>query len=114
MRFNLAADKMPTTWFNVLPRLPQPLQPPLHPGTKQPVGPDDLAPLFPMALIEQEMTGAPSVEIPGAVLDVLRLWRPTPLVRASRLEQALGTPARTSPTPPSRRPTTTSRKGSSG
>ena len=66
----------------------------LHPGTKEPVGPDDLAPLFPMALIEQEMTGAPTIDIPGPVLDILRLWRPTPLVRAVRLEKALGTPAR--------------------
>jgi tryptophan synthase beta chain len=71
---------MPTAWFNALPRLPEPLQPPLHPGTRLPVGPDDLAPLFPMALIEQEMTGAPWVDIPGEVLDVLSLWRPTPLV----------------------------------
>ena len=94
MRFDLAAEKLPTAWFNALPRLPEPLQPPLHPGTREPVGPDDLAPLFPMALIEQEMTGAPWVDIPGEVLDVLRLWRPTPLVRALRLEQALGTPAR--------------------
>ena len=94
MRYHLAAEKLPTAWFNVLPRLPEPLQPPLHPATREPVGPDDLAPLFPMALIEQEMTGAPWVDIPGEVLDVLRLWRPTPLVRAHRLEQALGTPAR--------------------
>jgi tryptophan synthase beta chain len=93
-RFELPFDRMPTAWYNALPDMPEPLQPPLHPGTKQPVGPDDLAPLFPMALIEQEMTGAPSVDIPGAVLDILRLWRPTPLVRATRLEQALGTPAR--------------------
>jgi tryptophan synthase beta chain len=94
MRFELPADGIPTTWFNVLPRLPEPLQPPLHPATNEPVGPDDLLPLFPMALIEQEMTAAPTVEIPGEVLDVLRLWRPTPLVRAVRLERALGTPAR--------------------
>ena len=94
MRFNLAAEKMPTAWFNALPRLPEPLQPPLHPGTREPVGPDDLAPLFPMALIEQEMSPAPWIDIPGEVLDVLRLWRPTPLVRARRLERALGTPAR--------------------
>jgi tryptophan synthase beta chain len=93
-RFELSQDRMPTAWYNALPDMPEPLQPPLHPGTKQPVGPDDLAPLFPMALIEQEMTGAPSVDIPGAVLDILQLWRPTPLVRARRLEQALGTPAR--------------------
>ena len=94
MRYHLAAEKLPTAWFNVLPRLPEPLQPPLHPGTREPVGPDDLAPLFPMALIEQEMSAAPWIDIPGEVLDVLRLWRPTPLVRAHRLEQALGTPAR--------------------
>src|SRR3954467_13708022 len=94
MRFDLGSDKIPTAWYNALPDLPEPMQPPLHPGTKEPVGPDDLAPLFPMALIEQEMTGAPSVDIPGPVLDILRLWRPTPLVRATRLEEALGTPAR--------------------
>jgi tryptophan synthase beta chain len=93
-RFTLPQSEMPTAWYNALPDLPEPLQPPLHPGTKEPVGPDDLAPLFPMALIEQEMTQAPTVEIPGEVIDILRLWRPTPLVRASRLEQALGTPAR--------------------
>jgi tryptophan synthase beta chain len=94
MRWNLPASELPTTWFNVAPHLPKPLAPPLHPATRQPVGPDDLAPLFPMALIAQEMTTEPTVEIPGEVLDVLRLWRPTPLVRATRLEQALGTPAR--------------------
>ena len=94
MRFDLAAEKMPTVWFNALPRLPEPMQPPLHPATREPVGPDDLAPLFPMALIEQEMSMSPYIDIPGEVLDVLRLWRPTPLVRAHRLEQALGTPAR--------------------
>ena len=93
-RFVLGQDAIPTAWYNALPDLPEPLQPPLHPGTKEPVGPDDLAPLFPMALIEQEMTGAPTVDIPGPVLDILRLWRPTPLVRATRLEAALGTPAR--------------------
>jgi tryptophan synthase beta chain len=94
MRFDLPSDRIPSAWYNALPRLSEPLQPPLHPGTKEPVGPDDLAPLFPMALIEQEMTGAPEVDIPGEVIDVLRLWRPTPLVRAERLERALGTPAR--------------------
>lgn len=94
MQFNLAAEKMPTAWFNALPRMPEPLKPPLHPGTKEPVGPDDLAPLFPIALIEQEMSASPYIDIPGEVLDVLRLWRPTPLRRAIRLEQALGTTAR--------------------
>jgi tryptophan synthase beta chain len=93
-RFVLPQEHIPTAWYNALPDLPEPLQPPLHPGTREPVGPDDLAPLFPMALIEQEMTGAPAIDIPGAVLDILQLWRPTPLVRARALEAALGTPAR--------------------
>ena len=94
MRFHLPADKLPTSWFNVLPRLDEPVPPPLHPGTKQPVGPDDLAPLFPMGLIAQEMSSELWIDIPGEVLDILRLWRPTPLVRATRLERELGTPAR--------------------
>ena len=94
MRFHLPADKMPTAWYNALPEMPEPMEPPLHPGTREPVGPDDLAPLFPMALIAQEMSGDIWVDIPGEVIDILRLWRPTPLVRATRLEQALGTPAR--------------------
>ncbi|MDQ3642806.1 MAG: TrpB-like pyridoxal phosphate-dependent enzyme, partial [Actinomycetota bacterium] len=93
-RWTLPADSVPEAWFNVVPHLPAPLQPPLHPATRQPVGPDDLAPLFPMALIGQEVTAEPWVDVPGEVLDVLRTWRPTPLVRARRLEQALGTPAR--------------------
>ena len=94
MRYLLPDDQMPTAWFNAVPSLPEPLQPPLHPATREPVGPDDLAPLFPMALIGQELSTAPWVDIPGEVLDILRLWRPTPLVRAERLERALGTPAR--------------------
>src|SRR5438309_1414726 len=94
MRWVLSPDSIPAAWFNVLPHLPTPLQPPLHPGTKEPVGPDDLAPLFPMTLIAQEVSAEPWIDVPGEVLDVLRLWRPTPLVRANRLEQALGTPAR--------------------
>ncbi|MGP8160771.1 MAG: TrpB-like pyridoxal phosphate-dependent enzyme [Candidatus Dormibacteria bacterium] len=94
MRWNLPPSDMPTAWFNVLPRLKEPLQPPLHPATREVVTPDDLAPLFPMALIAQEMSAEPFIDIPGEVLDILRLWRPTPLVRASRLEKALGTPAR--------------------
>jgi tryptophan synthase beta chain len=94
MRWNLPPADLPTAWFNVLPRLEVPLQPPLHPATREVVGPDDLAPLFPMALIAQEMSAEPFIDIPGEVLDILRLWRPTPLVRASRLEKALGTPAR--------------------
>ncbi len=94
MRVHLPADRMPPAWFNALPRLPEPMQPPLHPATREPVGPDDLAPLFPMPLIEQEMSTALEIDIPGEVIDILRLWRLTPLVRAERLEAALGTPAR--------------------
>jgi len=93
-RFILPDDQMPTAWFNLLPRLPEPLGPPLHPATREPVGPDDLTPLFPMALIAQEMSADPWIDVPGEVLDILRLWRPTPLVRAERLEHALGTTAR--------------------
>lgn len=94
MRFLLGDDQVPSAWYNALSDLPEPLQPPLHPGTREPVGPDDLAPLFPMALIEQEMATAQWIDIPGPVLDIYRLWRPTPLVRAEKLERALGTPAR--------------------
>jgi tryptophan synthase beta chain len=93
-RFHLPEDQIPTAWYNVAPDLPEPLQPPLHPATREPVGPDDLAPLFPGALIAQEVATERWIDIPGAVLDVLRLWRPTPLVRARALEEALGTPAR--------------------
>jgi tryptophan synthase beta chain len=93
-RWTLAPDQIPSAWFNVVPHLPKPLEPPLHPGTREPLGPDDLTPLFPMALIGQEVSAEPWIDIPGEVLDILRLWRPTPLQRAVRLEQALGTPAR--------------------
>ncbi|MGY1810191.1 TrpB-like pyridoxal phosphate-dependent enzyme [Blastococcus sp. SYSU D00669] len=90
----LDESQLPTQWYNVVPDLPSPPPPPLHPGTLQPVGPDDLAPLFPMELIAQEVTGDRYVDIPGEVLDVYKLWRPSPLYRAHRLEKALGTPAR--------------------
>ncbi len=93
-KFELSEADMPTTWYNVVPDLPAPPPPPLHPGTLQPIGPDDLAPLFPMSLIEQEVTADRYVDIPGAVLDVYRQWRPSPLFRAHRLERALGTRAR--------------------
>jgi tryptophan synthase beta chain len=93
-RWTLPPAEIPSAWFNVLPRLSRPLDPPLHPATRQPVGPDDLAPLFPMGLIAQEVSTEPWLDIPGEVLDILRLWRPTPLQRAVRLEAALGTPAR--------------------
>ena len=90
----LAESDLPTRWYNVLHDLPTPPPPVLHPGTGQPVGPEDLAPLFPMDLILQEVSQEQYVEIPGEVLDVYRLWRPSPLFRAHRLEKALGTPAR--------------------
>jgi tryptophan synthase beta chain len=94
MRYQLDPDQLPTAWFNVLPAMPEPLAPPLHPATNEPVGPDDLAPLFPMGLIAQEVAADPWIDMPGEVIDILRMWRPTPLVRAERLERALGTTAR--------------------
>src|SRR5690349_5309015 len=93
-KFILSESEMPTSWYNIVPDLPSPPPPVLHPGTLQPVGPDDLAPLFPMALIEQEVTTEQYVTIPPEVLEVYRLWRPSPLYRAHRLEKALGTPAK--------------------
>ena len=93
-KFQLDESEMPTRWYNVLHDLPTPPPPVLHPGTGQPVGPDDLAPLFPMDLILQEVSTEQYVDIPEEVLDVYRLWRPSPLYRAHRLEKALGTPAR--------------------
>src|ERR687898_3577656 len=90
----LDESELPRQWYNVIPDFLSPPPPVLHPGTPQPVGPDDLAPLFPMALIGQEVTQDSYVDIPDEVLDVYRLWRPSPLYRAHRLETALGTPAR--------------------
>jgi tryptophan synthase beta chain len=92
--FLLDETQIPTQWYNLVPDLPAPPPPPLHPGTREPVGPDDLAPLFPMALIGQEVTEDRYVDIPGGVLDVYRMWRPSPLVRARRLEKLLDTPAK--------------------
>lgn len=94
VKYLLRESDIPSTWYNIVPDLPFELAPPLHPGTLQPLGPADLAPLFPEALIEQEMTAAPVVDIPGPVLDGYRSYRPAPLFRARRLEQALGTGAR--------------------
>jgi len=92
--FTLDADETPTSWYNIVADLPSPPPPPLHPGTHQPVGPDDLAPLFPPELIAQEVTAERYVPIPEPVLDVYRQYRPSPLYRARRWEQLLGTPAR--------------------
>ncbi len=93
-KYLLDESEMPTQWYNIIPDLAAPPPPPLHPATHQPVGPDDLAPLFPMDLILQEVSAESYIQIPDEVQDVYRLWRPTPLYRAHRLEQALGTPAR--------------------
>src|ERR1044072_7561793 len=93
-KYVLGEDAIPTHWVNLLPDLPGEPLPPLNPQTGQPAGPDDLTPIFPMGLIMQEVSGEPEVEIPEAVRDAYRLWRPTPLFRARRLEQALGTPAK--------------------
>jgi tryptophan synthase beta chain len=93
-KYLLPEERIPRHWYNLQADLPRPLPPVLHPGTMQPVGPDDLAPLFPMALIMQEVTREREVEIPEPVRDIYRLWRPSPLYRARRLEQALGTPAK--------------------
>jgi tryptophan synthase beta chain len=96
-RFDLSPDRIPAAWLNLLPVMVgagiQPL-PPLHPGTKEPVTPDLLAPLFPEQLIMQEVSTEEWIDVPGEVLDIYRLWRPTPLQRAIRLERALDTPAR--------------------
>lgn len=90
----LSEKELPQKWYNVQADLPKPLMPPLNPGTGQPIGPEDLAPIFPMGLIEQEVSQERWIEIPDEILDIYRLWRPTPLHRAKRLEKALGTPAR--------------------
>jgi len=93
-KYVLDESQMPTQWYNIIPDLPEPPPPPLHPGTHQPVGPEDLMPLFPMALIMQEVSMDRYIDIPGAVQDVYRQWRPSPLFRAHRLEKLLDTPAR--------------------
>jgi len=93
-KYILDEKQMPTSWYNVLADLPEPLPPPLHPGTKQPLGPEDLAPLFPMELIKQEMSTERYIEIPEELQDIFKLWRPTTLYRAHRLEKALDTPAK--------------------
>jgi tryptophan synthase beta chain len=94
VKYLLDEARIPTHWYNLLADLPSPPPPVLHPGTLKPVGPDDLAPLFPMSLIMQEVSTDREVEIPGPVRDVYKQWRPSPLYRARRLEQVLQTPAR--------------------
>jgi len=93
-KYLLDESRIPKRWYNIQADLPKPLAPVLHPGTMQPIGPDDLAPLFPMELILQEVSTEREIDIPEPVRDIYRLWRPSPLFRAHRLEKALGTPAK--------------------
>jgi tryptophan synthase beta chain len=94
VKYLLAEEQIPKFWYNIAADLPRPAPPPLHPGTLKPLGPDDLAPLFPMSLIMQEVSAEREIEIPGPVRDIYRQWRPSPLYRARRLEKALDTPAK--------------------
>ncbi len=94
VKYLLDESRIPKTWYNIAADLPEPPVPPLHPGTGQPIGPDDLAPLFPMALIGQEVSAEREIEIPEPVREIYRQWRPAPLYRARRLEKALDTPAK--------------------
>ena len=90
----VVASQVPTHWYNLAADLPEPTPPALHPGTREPLGPQDLAPLFPLALIMQEVATERWIEIPEPVREIYRLWRPSPLIRAHRLEKALATPAK--------------------
>ena len=90
----LDESEMPKQWYNIQADMPTPMKPPLHPGTGQPVGPDDLAPIFPMNLIEQEVSTERWIDIPEAIMEKYLLWRPTPLVRAYNFEKALGAPVK--------------------
>ncbi len=94
LKYLLEESKMPKTWYNIAADLPQPMVPPLHPGTLKPVGPDDLAPLFPMSLIGQEVSQDREIEIPEPVRKIYKQWRPSPLYRARNLEKFLDTPAK--------------------
>ena len=93
-KFYLSENDIPKQWYNVQADMPSPLEPALHPGTKDPAGPDDFAPLFPMELIMQEVSQDRWKDIPEPVRDMYKTWRPTPLIRAINLEKALGTPAK--------------------
>ncbi len=92
-KFLLPESELPARWYNIAADLPKAPPPPLNPGTHQPIGPEALAPLFPMELIKQEVSQERYIDIPDEVREVYKLWRPTPLIRARRLERALGTPA---------------------
>jgi tryptophan synthase beta chain len=90
----LSEQEMPTQWYNIQADMPNPMQPPLHPGTKQPLGPEDLAPLFPMELIKQEVSQERYIDIPEEVQDIYKIWRPSPLIRAYGFEKALDAPVK--------------------
>ena len=90
----LPENEMPTQWYNVASDIPNGLQPPLDPSNNQPMGPEKLSAIFPMSLLEQEMSPEPWIDIPEPVLDVYKIWRPSPLIRANNLEKALGTKAK--------------------
>ena len=94
VKYLLDEKEIPTHWYNIMADFPTPLAPPLHPGTGQPIGPEDLAPLFPMELIRQEVSTERKIEIPDEVRNIYRQWRPSPLYRARRLEAVLDTPAK--------------------
>ena len=94
IKYTLTEDQMPDSWYNIQADLPAPMPPVLHPGTRQPITPKDLEPLFPTQLIEQEVSQQRWIEIPDEVQSIYRQWRPTPLYRARRLEKALDTPAK--------------------
>jgi tryptophan synthase beta chain len=93
IKYILDENEMPDKWYNILPDLPKPLDPPLNPITKEPITPQDLAPIFPMSLIKQEVSGEHYIDIPEEIRDIYNIWRPSPLYRARKLEEALGTPA---------------------
>ena len=93
IQYNLPPERIPLAWYNIAADLPKPMAPPLHPGTLQPIGPADLAPLFPMSLILQEVSQEREIEIPAEVRQLYAQWRPSTLFRARRLEKALDTPA---------------------
>ncbi len=90
----LSEKEMPTRWYNIQADLPKPMPPVLHPGTGKPIGPQDLAPLFPMELIKQEVSQERWIDIPEELQEIYKIWRPSPLIRARRWEKALGTPAK--------------------
>ena len=93
-KYVLTEKDMPRQWYNIMADMPTPAEPALHPGTGQPAGPEDFAPIFPMNLIEQEVSTERWIDIPEPVLEKLAIWRPSPLFRAHALEKALGTPAK--------------------